>query len=151
MLISGNRNADHREPTYYVADFRLSHIFSSVSPRPAKIRRQTNRQTLQSTVNLRVWDTRIKEVLKERRVIMECLIGIQGAGFVLLASDTTSARSIVKMKAGNVNLNKHCHWHWHCNLLSDSRLIAKRFAAVLLTSHTACRDRRFHRAIIGYA
>ena len=31
---------------------------------------------------------------------MECLIGIQGKDFVLLASDSVSARSIVKMKNG---------------------------------------------------
>ena len=31
---------------------------------------------------------------------MECLIGIQGKDFVILASDSVSARSIVKMKDG---------------------------------------------------
>ena len=31
---------------------------------------------------------------------MECLIGIQGKGFVLVAADTVSARSIVSMKQG---------------------------------------------------
>ena len=31
---------------------------------------------------------------------MECIIGIQGKDFVLIATDTTAARSIVAMKAG---------------------------------------------------
>ena len=31
---------------------------------------------------------------------MECLFGIQGKDFVLIASDTTCGRSIVKMKSG---------------------------------------------------
>jgi len=32
---------------------------------------------------------------------MECLIGITGKDFVLLASDTSCGRSIVSMKQGN--------------------------------------------------
>jgi 20S proteasome alpha/beta subunit len=31
---------------------------------------------------------------------MECLIGIQGKDFVVMASDTATARSIVSMKHG---------------------------------------------------
>ena len=31
---------------------------------------------------------------------MECLIGIQGKDFILVAADTVSARSIVSMKQG---------------------------------------------------
>lgn len=33
--------------------------------------------------------------------VMECLIGIKGTDFVLVASDTTAGRSIVKMKQGS--------------------------------------------------
>jgi len=33
---------------------------------------------------------------------MECLIGIQGPDFVLVASDSASGRSIVRMKDGKV-------------------------------------------------
>ena len=33
---------------------------------------------------------------------MECLIGIQGKDFVLLAADTVSARSIMSMKQGKM-------------------------------------------------
>ncbi|KAJ8306595.1 hypothetical protein KUTeg_017140 [Tegillarca granosa] len=36
----------------------------------------------------------------KRLLVMECLIGIQGKDFVLLASDTASCRSIVSMKQG---------------------------------------------------
>jgi len=32
---------------------------------------------------------------------MECIIGIQGKDFVVIATDTTAARSIVAMKAGS--------------------------------------------------
>lgn len=45
---------------------------------------------------------------------MECLIGIQGKDFVMLASDTVSARSIVKMKNDQDKMFK----------LSDSLLLA---------------------------
>ena len=31
---------------------------------------------------------------------MECLIGIQGSDFVLVASDSASGRSIIRMKDG---------------------------------------------------
>ena len=31
---------------------------------------------------------------------MECIMGIKGNGFVLLATDTNAARSIVAMKSG---------------------------------------------------
>ena len=38
---------------------------------------------------------------------MECLIGIKGQDFVLLAADTVSARSIVSMKQGKAQ--SKCH------------------------------------------
>ena len=37
---------------------------------------------------------------------MECLIGIQGADFTIIASDTNAARSIVTMKKGRTNQKK---------------------------------------------
>ena len=33
---------------------------------------------------------------------MECLIGIQGPDFVLVASDSGSGRNVIRMKYGNV-------------------------------------------------
>ena len=36
---------------------------------------------------------------------MECLIGIKGKDFVLVAADRTSARSIVSMKQGETMVN----------------------------------------------
>ena len=35
---------------------------------------------------------------------MECLLGIQGRDFVLVAADTVSARSIVSMKQGDCTI-----------------------------------------------
>ena len=56
---------------------------------------------------------------------MECLIGIKGADFVIVASDTTAGRSIMAMKKGKMPLigNNNIKWPMPLHALARPRHI----------------------------
>ena len=70
---------------------------------------------------------------------MECLIGIQGPDFVLVASDSGSGRSIIRMKDGKVifqfdaSVKRIAANAFDCEMWHDNRTRHKASSSVIMT------------------